>query len=80
MSHEEAAAGIQAAVTNPRLPPDLVQDHCVATVPGAIAPAPVIKTDCATEIWPETTWPRTVAGAGHFPPEGSPLIVTEPAA
>src|SRR5450759_450837 len=70
MSHEEAAAGKQAAVTKPRLSPVLVQDHCVATAPGAIEPTPVTNADRAVEIWPETTWPRPVTGAGHVPPDG----------
>src|SRR5450759_4595444 len=77
-SHEEAAAGMQAVVTKPRLSPVLVQDHCVATVPGAIEPAPVTITDRAVETCPETTWPRPVTGAGHVPPDGSPLMMSEP--
>ncbi|MCY7287208.1 MAG: hypothetical protein LH624_02890, partial [Cryobacterium sp.] len=52
MSHTEAAAGMQAAVTKLRLSPVLVKDHCVATVPGAIAPAPMIKADRRAAICP----------------------------
>src|SRR6187549_1810102 len=55
MSHGEAAAGIQAVVTRPRWSPALTQERWVATVPGAIPPAPVTSTDRAVEIWPRTT-------------------------
>src|ERR1035437_5501787 len=49
MSHDEAAAGVQAAAIMPRLVPFVIQDHCVATVPGAIAPTPVTSADRAVE-------------------------------
>src|SRR5450759_1145066 len=54
-SHEEAAGGVQAAVTKARLSPVVTQERWVATGPGAIAPAPATKADCSVYIWPETT-------------------------
>jgi len=79
MSHDEAAAGIQAAVTSPRLSPLWTQERCVAMVPGAIAPSPATNADCAVEIVAEVVWPRTVSGSAHLPPVGRPLIVRLPA-
>src|SRR5450759_394274 len=78
-SHEEAAAGIQAAVTSPRLSPLLTQERCVATVPGAIAPSPATSGDCAVEILADVVWPRTVTGSAQLPRVGRPLIVRVPA-
>src|ERR1035437_6632435 len=49
MSHDDPAPGIQADVTKPRLVPFVVKDHCVATVPGAIAPAPATSADRGVE-------------------------------
>jgi hypothetical protein len=49
MSHEDVVAGTQAEVTNARLVPVFVQDHCVATVPGAIASTAVADADRSVE-------------------------------
>src|SRR5674476_770448 len=76
MSHDDPAPGIQADVTKPRLVPFVVKDHCVATVPGAIAPGTV-----ATQ-WSLTTkgTSRGLVTSACIPGAGSSWLIAGGAA